>query len=133
MIVIDASIVLKFINTQEEGSGNAAEILRNHIAGTDEIIVPSLLFIEVANALVTKSKIKEVRIVEGLELLYAASFKVYEIQESEIQEASILANKYKTTVYDMIYAVIAKKKNIKLVTADRKFVNKVKFPFVQSL
>lgn len=133
MIVLDASVATKFINTQEKESDIAEKLLRAHIEEKEKIIIPSLLFFEVANALATKTDLKEEYIKRGLCLLYDANFVIYEVNQEDIIEAALLAKKYKTSVYDMVYVVIAKNKKVNLITADNKFTNKVNFSFVQTL
>ncbi len=133
MILLDASVVTKLINSQEEKSDIAAKLLLAHIQGRERIIVPSLLFLEVANALATKSLLKEEHIKKGLHLLYEASFIIHEVTEKNLIEASLLARKYNTSVYDMIYAVIAKERQTNLVTSDKKFADKTNFPFIKIL
>jgi len=133
MIVLDASVATKFINTQEKESDIAEKLLRAHIEEKEKIIIPSLLFFEVANALATKTDLKEEYIKRGLCLLYDANFVIYEVNQDDIIEAALLAKKYKTSVYDMVYVVIAKNKKVNLITADNKFTNKVNFSFVQTL
>ncbi len=133
MIVVDASVVTKLINTQEKGSDIATKLLLAHIQGKEKILVPSLLFFEVANALATKSELREAYIQKGIHLLYEANFVVEEVEEENLKEASLLAKKYNTSVYDMIYAVIAKRKQATLVTSDSKFADKTKFPFIKIL
>ena len=133
MIVLDASVATKFINTQEKESDIAEKLLRAHIEEKEKIIIPSLLFFEVANALATKTDLKEEYIKRGLCLLYDANFVIYEVNQEDIIEAALLAKKYKTSVYDMVYVVIAKNKKVTLITADNKFTNKVNFSFVQTL
>ncbi|MDO8658468.1 MAG: type II toxin-antitoxin system VapC family toxin [Candidatus Levybacteria bacterium] len=133
MIVLDASVATKFINTQEKESNIAEKLLQAHIEEKEKIIIPSLLFFEVANALATKTDLKGEYIKRGLRLLYDANFVIYKVNQEDIIEAALLAKKYKTSVYDMVYAVIAKNKKINLITADNKFTNKVNFSFVQTL
>lgn len=133
MIVLDASVATKLINTQEKESDIAEKIFQAHIEETEKILVPTLLFLEVANALATKSYLKEEYIKRGLNLLYNANFVIYELNQEDMIEAALLAKKYKTSVYDMAYTVIAKNKKVNLITADNKFANKVKFSFVQTL
>ncbi len=133
MIVIDASVATKLINTQEEGSDSAVALLASHLESKEKITVPPLIFLEVANALATKSKLRESYIRKGIHLLHAADFVVQEANETDIVDASLLAKKYGTTVYDMIYAVIARNNKSTLITADNKFVSKVNFPYVKSL
>ena len=132
MIVIDTSVAVKLI-FHEEKSEIAKQLLIFHIKGVEQIIVPHFLFIEVANVLATKTKFATPDIKRGLEFLYNSNFLIHEITQADLIYASILAKEHKTSVYDMIYAVIAKNKKIKLVTADDKFVKKVGWPFVQSL
>ena len=43
MIVIDASVATKLINTQEEGSDIASGLFSNHIKGKEKIIVPGIM------------------------------------------------------------------------------------------
>lgn len=133
MIALDASVVTKFINTQEKESDIAEKLFQAHVEETEKILVPTLLFFEVANALATKSHLKEEYIKRGLSLLYNANFVIYEVNQEDMIEAALLAKKYKTSVYDMVYAVIAKNKKVNLITADNKFANKVNFSFVQTL
>lgn len=133
MIVIDASVATKLINTKEEGSGKALGLLKKHIEGDEDILVPPLLFLEVANALATKSHMSQPEITRGIDFLYNATFLVHEVTKENIQDAASLAKQYKTSVYDMLYAVIAKERKCVLLTADTKFVSKTKFPFVKPL
>ena len=133
MIVIDASVATKLINIQEEGSGTAIKLLIAHIQKEETILVPSLLFIEVANALTTKSTIEEADVQKGIHLLYESNFTIEDVTEKDLTEASLLAKKYNTSVYDMIYAVIAGKKQVTLVTSDNKFANKTNFSFLKVL
>lgn len=133
MIVVDTSIAIKWINPGEEGGKLADLIYEKHMAMQEIIIVPQLFFIEAANALATKSISTKQDLEKGITLLYQSQFKIYETTSQTLHEAARLAKEYKTSVYDMLYAVIAKENGIVLVTADTKFVNKVNFPFVKSL
>ena len=133
MIVIDASIAIKMVEPTEKESDIAKSILLSHLEKKQQIIVPKFLFIEVANALATKIKLTKKSIKESLQFLYNSDFLLYELTEPDLIKASMLAKSYKTSVYDMIYAVIAKNKKVKLITADDRFVKKVGFSFVQTL
>lgn len=132
MIIIDASVAIKWIN-KEIYSELAFSLLNKHIAGDQKIIVPGFLFIEVANALGTKSRSSEKDISEGLQFLFASNLHIYELINEDIIQAARKAKQYKTSVYDMLYAVIADKKNSLLITADEKFAQKVNLPFVKIL
>lgn len=133
MIIVDASIVFKWIKSGEHDADKALLLYNDHIYGKEEVLVPSLLFIEIANAIATKSKTTEKVIKQAIHFLYAAQLHVYEEGMEDILEVSVLAKKHKTSVYDMLYAVIAKRKKIFLITADAQFVKKTRFSFVKAL
>jgi len=130
MIVIDASVALKWILEKEEYSDKALLIYKDHIEGKETVLVPELLFIEVANTLVTKSQLTIDEVSKGLSFVYKASLNTGGVDEKNILKISRLAKKYSTSVYDMLYAVIAKENKTILVTADEGFIQKTGFKFV---
>lgn len=133
MIVVDASVVMKWIALDEQDRSIARVIYQRHINATEEITIPYLLYYEIANVLATKSSTQSQDIEQALNVLFKANLTIYRESEQELLESTLLAKKYKTSVYDMLYAVIAKNKKITLVTADQKFIAKTKFPFVKHL
>lgn len=133
MIVIDASVVLKWIITDEQDRDQALFLQKRHIEGQEIIIVPDFLFIEVANALVTKSKTSPAIVANDMKLLFQTALKTERPTEKDLLLASKLAKKYETSVYDMLYAVVAKKHKTHLITADANFVKKTGFKFVKLL
>lgn len=133
MIVIDASVAVKLINKNEEHREYAQNLYQKHLEGKEKIVVPELLFIEVANYLATKTNTTRNDIKEGIFLLEKSSFIIGTIQFSMLLEATFLAKECKTTVYDMLYVVVAKMKNTILITADEKFIKRVNLPYVKSL
>ncbi len=133
MIVIDASIAIKWIKDEEENREAALLLYTNHVSQKETILVPPLFFIEVANSLVTKSSIHLLTLKKELEFLYNAHLNVFEPDKDIIVTTSTMAKEFQTTVYDMLYAVIAKKHKTILLTADEKFKEKTKFSFVKLL
>lgn len=133
MIVIDASVAVKLLLTHEKGHIQAIALLKNHISHIEEILVPELLLYEVANALATKSSISQRSLSLSLTKINKFNFSVYHATPEEVKIASKLAKRDKTSVYDMLYAVVAKNHKVKLITADEKFVKQTGFKFVQLL
>lgn len=133
MIVIDASVATKLINTQEADSQKAEKLVSAHIQGIEKIIVPSLLYLEVANVLVTKTYFSPAFIKEGITKMNDYKFIIHSFTKKNLLDSASLAKKYKTTVYDMLYAVVAKENKCELVTADENFLKKTHFPFVKLL
>lgn len=132
-MIVDASVVVKWLNSNELDSDKAFLLYKKHIERGDQISVPQLLFIEIANYLAANTNTSEANVKKSLNFLYESNLIVCAITEDLLIEAAILAKKYKTSVYDMIYAVLARGNKTTLITADNKFADKVNFPFVQTL
>ena len=133
MIVLDASCANKLFLPNEEGHQEVKEIIRQHLRGSEQIIVPDLLYYEVANTLVTKTEIILEYTLESLAQLYSLNLRVIPISEKVLSKSAEFAIKYKVTVYDAVYAVIAKQKKCNLITSDEKFIKAVNLPFVKLL
>ncbi len=127
MRVIDASVVMKAMFEDEPGHTKARTVVQK--GG----IVPEWLFMEVANVLATKTGFTNSETAQLLELVYEIGFKVERVDRKMVEEAMMLAKRYKVTVYDMVYAVTAKKLGLEMVSADLKFVRKVRLSFVKGL
>lgn len=132
-MIVDASVVVKWLNSNELDSNKAFLLYKEHIERGNQISVPQLLFIEIANYLATNTHTSTANIKKSLNFLYESNFIICAVTEDSLIEAAVLAKKHKTSVYDMVYAVLAQKNNTTLITADNKFANKVNFPFVQTL
>ncbi|MBI2029934.1 type II toxin-antitoxin system VapC family toxin [Candidatus Gottesmanbacteria bacterium] len=132
-MIIDASVGIKLIKKNEEYRQQSLIVLRNHFSGRQKIIIPSLFYIEVSNYLVTNSHSTLLTIKKHLEFFYESRLICYESSREDIFETLNLAKKYNTTVYDMLYAVVAKKHKTFLITADDKFIQKTKFSFVKHI
>lgn len=133
MIVVDTSVAIKWLNKGEENSEQAFLLYKNHITQRETIIVPELLFIEAANALSTKKIIPDSDIQEGINFLFASHFTIQTLTEDLLVEAAFLAKQHQTSVYDMLYAVLAKHNNTLLITADKKFKQRVNLSFIRNL
>lgn len=133
MIIIDASIANKLILPLEEGHDKTKEIFRKHASEENIIMTLDFIFYEVANTLVTKSSIPQRNITRSLTTIYKTKMNIYYAGEDDIKSAARLAKRFGTSVYDMLYAILAKKYRVKLITADEKFVKATKFKFVKLL
>ncbi len=133
MIVIDASVVNKFFLPHEDGRDKALAILRNHIQKKDSIIVPDLLFYEVANTLVTKTEIPKEQIAISLAKFDKLKLNIFHPTIEHIKKAASFAKQYHVSVYDAIYAILALEKKCLLVTADKKFITQVSQDYIRKL
>lgn len=133
MIVIDASVANKLFLPHEHDHILASKLLRNHMLQMQQILVPEFLFYEVANTLATKSVVSLWKLTHALTGLYRTQLHVYHPMEKDLKNAARMAKKYHTSVYDMLYAVVAKKHKAQLITADERFTSATKFSFVKLL
>ena len=133
MIVIDSSVVSKWFDETEAGNERALQILRSHLSKSNNIIVPDLILYELANAWSTKSVLKFEAIIDNLRLFKRYSLKIINVDLNFLAKAVLMSKKYSISVYDATYAVLAKEKKCELITADKKFVEKVNLPFIKLL
>lgn len=133
MVIIDASIANKLFFPLEEGHETVKMLFQKHMAGQEEMTVPDLIFYEVANTLATKSNIPQALMLKSLNQLYKSKLKICRLSDKEIKIAAAFAKKYKVSVYDASYAVLAQENKCFLITADKKFAKQVNLPFVKDL
>lgn len=126
MIVLDASVVLKWIFDDEDGGDCAVRLRDEHIAGKEIIAVPDLLFYEIGNVLATKTRLSEAAVAEAFALLWDFSLERFDLGLDEFQGSLTLCRKYKITLYDAAYVELSRKLKCSFVTADRKLYEKVR-------
>lgn len=133
MVVVDTSVIFKWFNESEEGFEKALSILKNHLDNKDRILIPTLTIYEITNAWSTKTILETEKIKNNLKLLKKYSLEIVNLDFSLLGMAVEFARAYNTTVYDAVYAVLAKEKKCYLITADDKFAKLVNLPFVKTL
>ena len=133
MVILDASVVYKWFAKNEEDSSIALNILQRHMQGREKIVVPDLILYELTNAWVTKTAIPFIRVKVNLKDLQDASLKIESPTFDLAVEAATFAKKYKTSVYDAYYLILARKKKCNFITADNRLLNQVSLPFVKRL
>jgi predicted nucleic acid-binding protein len=126
MIVLDASVVLKWIFDDEDGADPAARLKDAHVAGQDIVAVPDLLFYEIGNVLATKTRFSEAAIAEAFSLLWDFSLERFDLGLDAFQGGLALSRKYKITLYDAAYIELSRRLKCTFVTADKKLYEKVK-------
>jgi predicted nucleic acid-binding protein len=126
MIVLDASVVLKWIFDDEDGGEHAARLKDAHVTGHEIVAVPDLLFYEIGNVLATKTRLSEAAIAEAFSLLWDFSLERFDFGLEEFQGCLVLSRKFKISLYDAAYVELSRKLKCTFVTADRKLYGKVK-------
>ena len=131
--IIDSSVVFKWFSKGEIDRDLAIKLLNNHISKKIQLMVPDLIFYEIANAWATKSALSIIEIEANLSKLEEANLKVEQIGFKFIKQAVVFSKKYHVSVYDAAYAILAQEKKCDLITADDKFADKINLTFVKKL
>lgn len=132
MVILDTSVVLKWI-VAEADSDAARRFRSKHVSGEEAVIVPSLLFYELANVLRYKEEIPDRAVIELLGIIDALELSVINPQLPELEETLLYARDKDISVYDATYVVLARRMLCSVVTADAKLVKKVSESFVRLL
>ena len=134
MVVVDTSIVYKWISDESTPDNKPIlELLNDYLEGGEQLIVPDILYYELANALSSKSALTKDDIKKAWESFI--DFKIDMLHPTPVfmDKTIQFSRQYKVSVYDAAYAVLAKEKKCNLFTADAKFVKQVNLPFVKLL
>ncbi len=126
MIVLDASVVLKWLFDDEAGSERAARLKDAHVSGQEIVAAPDLLFYEVGNVLATTTRLPASAVAEAFSLLWNFGLERFDLGLEEYQAALALAGKHRTTLYDAAYVELSRRLKCRFVTADKKLYEKIK-------
>jgi predicted nucleic acid-binding protein len=120
--VIDASLALAWIHPQQASERTDAILLKLKEGAT--LVVPALLFLEVANALLILERRRKLRSEERHEAiasLRALNFAVdFEGAALAFGRISELAEKHHLSVYDATYLELALREHLPLGTVDER-------------
>lgn len=126
MIVVDASVVLKWLMPQESLAAGALAIRQGHIDGRQPCACPDLLVYEVANALITKSRVPVEEAIAGIALVLNDELLRYPFEEGDDVAALRMAREQGLSLYDAAYVALAKQLGCQFVTADRQLYQRTR-------
>jgi predicted nucleic acid-binding protein len=134
VIVLDASVILKWIWPDEPLSAAAMAYRDQHISGTNRVAVPELSFYEMANALATKTHLSAEEAIEDFTVIGNFELDSHNLGQEELSEAIRLSKRFHISLYDSSYITLANALGCELITADAQLVKKVKsLPYVKLL
>ena len=134
MVVVDTSIVYKWITEEDDSSDSSSlKLLRKFLDGKESVLIPDIMLYELANALSTKTSLTFKEIEQAWNLFERLGLKVTNPSLKFIRKSIKFSRKYHVSVYDASYAILALEKNCILLTADSKFAKKINLPFVKLL
>lgn len=119
--VVDASVILKWLNQDREQHTEEAFDILTHAATSAFFITTSDLAVhEVLNALVRGKGLRERELGEAVENFFALPLRAIATDLHLAAASAILADEYKLTFYDAVYMALAFDLNIPLITANPK-------------
>lgn len=125
-LVLDASVVVKWFSTADEAHLKIALAIRDaHIDGRYSLIVPDILYHEVANALVHKAKLGTDYLIRSVNSLFDLDMVVFPVTAERLRSSVQLARVTGMTEYDAVYAIAAIDNRCPLVTANPKHQTKI--------
>lgn len=134
MIIVDASVVYKWIIHERDEAAEAALLLRDRcIAGDARVSAPDLLLYEMANILAYKASLSRLDAEEAWKNFLLLDLPVITTTKIFVGECLTFSRQNHISVYDAAYVILAKIKQCDLVTADKKLVARVKLPYVRSI
>ena len=122
-IIIDASVVLKWIPGEDEESvSESRQIYEMMMDDRLEIYSPTFLLIEVLNILTRKRKAKYSLVKKDIDRLRNGKIRLVDLGTYKFAGLIDIVYKYKITAYDALYCYLAQEKNCKLLTFDRQLL-----------
>jgi len=125
--VLDTSVAIKWFSEYDEDDLDKAIKLRREIfEGNYFVVVPDLLFYELANALRYNPHLSPHDVAHAVQSVIDMGFDIKTIEPTVVERAIDLAFKYNITVYDASFLSLAQTENRLLITADYKLAGRVK-------
>ncbi len=121
-LVLDASSIVKWF-VKEQESDEMCKIRDLFLEGKLAIYIPSLVFVELANALRYVKNFTASDVINAVKALKLLHLNVVGNDEI-LDEAIKIAFNYNITVYDALYVALAKITSSKLVTYDKELLTK---------
>jgi predicted nucleic acid-binding protein len=125
--VVDASVGAKWASPEivEPLADRADQFLRAYVAGSINLLVPDLFWLEIGSFLWKAAKRGELSLrlaQHGLEAMLARQFPTVP-SRTVLREAFKIAADYGRTIYDTTYVALAVESGSELITADERLVN----------
>jgi predicted nucleic acid-binding protein len=122
---VDASVILKwFSKNREKDLEKALQIREDFRNRKIDLFAPELLIYEIVNVLRYKETLKDELILKAIQSIFAMEI-LTPVNMPIMKDALKLARKHNITVYDSTYLSFAQHSGFYLITADRKFFQKL--------
>jgi predicted nucleic acid-binding protein len=118
-VICDASVALAWLK-DEPAPGWTVRFWAHVQDGSFDVWVPTLFWVEVANALVRSRTLPEEQILEGIIRLEELGFRSVEMERPLRLMAIHLARRFGLTAYDALYLALAETMDALLATTDER-------------
>lgn len=126
-IVVDANIIVKWY-IEEENSDKARILQLKFIEGEIDLLVPSLFYFEVLNALKYSKLFDQKELNQAAESIENYGFTVVTIEEKIREKMVNVALNHDISIYDAAYIALSISLDKMLFTADGKIIKKLPNP-----
>lgn len=134
MIVVDSSVVFKWLVHEESPDASNASSLRNRFIYQEfKVVVPNLLLYEISNIFVWKTSLSPTDVENVWAKFKSLKLSFIEPTVQFVEKCLNIAQKYQLTIYDCSYIVLAQDYGCDMVTADKKLVRQVNLSYVKLL
>jgi predicted nucleic acid-binding protein len=124
-LVADSSVIAKWFLTEPD-SDRAIKLRDEFATGRLKLVVPTLLFYEVMNALRFSGAFNRADLVTAARSLSKYRFDIWRPHGKLLELSTELSIEEDLTVYDACYIALAMRVSSKVITEDKKLL--VKFP-----
>lgn len=124
-LIVDSSVIVKWLNTTDEENIEAANnLLADALGGKVELFTPELARYEIGNVLLKRKQLIPDEANISLGTTYAVPVTFVTESEDLAKETFSLAHKHNVTYYDAAFLSLAKRYNATLVTENVKHQGK---------
>ena len=125
-IVVDSSVILKWLYREDENHINQADLLlKNAVEKSVTLLAPELAKYEVGNVLLMAKKLSKENGVEVLDIFYSLLICFVPESKEIANETYIIGTQSGNTYYDASFAALAKQENAILITDNPKHQAKI--------
>ena len=123
-MIVDANVILRAF-FPDEMQLKAQALIRDHVSGRVQLIAPTLLTYEVANAVLQAVRRERVTDEDAKAILVAVEGLSIETEPVFWQQMLPLARRFDRSAYDAAYLALAEAREESLITGDLRLYNAV--------
>ena len=110
---------------EEEGSEKVMHILDKFKDDEIAIVMPSIAYYEIANAIRFNKELSKEEKKEAIENFYLLEIEKVDLTLEEMEKCIEIADKKNTTIYDASYYILSKRLDTIYITADKEFKERI--------